>query len=173
MESAPPTSGESGRRAMGARRSNLIQVVLAFGMTVALLSGCLSQEAVRAIEGTPGQEGTGIMFTRLPRAIKIMVTYPATDHQRTVAEQRARAAVSSLTSEEDADALPHILAVATEPDERSQGSVSVMLWDTQTEQIVGSDVYDVEERPVLGEVAAWNNYSALYVGEGEDVRGSL
>ena len=148
-----------------------LRLLITLGASALFAAGCLSPEAVRRIEGTPGQEGTGIMFTKLPRAIKIMVTYPATDEQREVVETRARAAMETLASSTSAG--DRILAVDTRPDERSQGSAAVMLWDTQTEEIVGNAVYDVEERPPLGEVAVWDNYSALYVGDGEDERESL
>lgn len=148
-----------------------LRLLITIGVPALFAGGCLSPEAVRRIEGTPGQEGTGIMLTKLPRAIKILVTYPATDAQREVAEQRARAAMNTLASSGSTG--NRILAVDTRPDERSRGSVNVMLWDTQTEQIVGNEVYDVEERPPLGKLAVWDKYSALYVGDGEDVRESL
>jgi hypothetical protein len=153
---------------MTCARSSAAALIVA-GM---LNAGCLSQEAIRAIEGTPGQEGTGITLSRLPRAIKIMATYPASDAQRDVARTRAQEAVAALRQahREGDDALPPMLAVDIEPDERSRGTVSVMLWDTQTEQIVGNNVYDVEERPRLAEVAMWEDYSAVYVGQGAEVR---
>ena len=75
------------------------------GLAALLLSagaGCsISPEAIRKIEGEPGQEGTGIMFTKLPRAIKILVTYEATEEQRKVAEERARAVQAARGTSDD------------------------------------------------------------------------
>lgn len=131
----------------------------------ALGAGCLSPEAIRRIEGTPGQEGTGITLTRLPEVIKILATYEATESQRQVAAERAQAAQARWKKQGEKDA-PRYLAVDTEPDERSRGKASVMIWDTQTEEIVGNNVYDVETPPRPGDVAMWETYSAQYVGVG-------
>ncbi len=141
---------------------------IAIGATgVALgLAGCLSPKTIRKIEGTPGQEGTGIMLSRLPAVIKILATHPATDEQRQVAEARAKAAQAQLKAGDKAG-VPRYLAVDTEPDERSLGKVSVMIWDTHSEEIVGNEVYDVEEPPELGDLAMWQTFSAQYVGVGE------
>lgn len=132
-----------------------------------LTASCLSREAIREIEGSAAQEGTGIFLSRLPQVIKILATYEATDHQRKVAEERARRIFAQihedLAAGRRADR-PAILAVETEPDERLQGKSTVLLWDTQTEEIIGNKVYDVEELPSVGEVARWESYSALYAG---------
>jgi hypothetical protein len=137
---------------------------LALGMVVS--SGCsLSPETIQRIEGTPGQEGTGIFLSKLPRAIRILATHNATEKQRKIASDRVLASLAQL-NEKELKKLPNYLAVDTEPDERSQGEKSVMLWDTQTEEIVGNDVYDVETPPEQDEVAQWNEYTARYIGAG-------
>ena len=135
--------------------------ILAAAVAV-LASGCLSPETIRRIEGTPGQEGTGIMGSRLPAVIKILATYEATAEQKAVVEKRARAAQVELKGKKK----PRYIAVDTARDDRAQGAASVMLWDTQTEEIVGNNVYDVETPPQLGEVAMWETLSAQYVGIG-------
>jgi hypothetical protein len=127
-------------------------------------AGCaLSPDVVRRIEGEPGQEGTGIMFTKLPRAIKILATYEATAQQRAVVEARA----GRLRDASRPGGASRYLAIDTAPDERGRGTASVMLWDTQTEEIVGNNVYDVEVRPKAGEIALWETYTAHYVGTGQ------
>jgi hypothetical protein len=134
-----------------------------------LVNGCLSPETVRRIEGAPGQEGTGVFLSRLPEVVRILATYPASDQQRELADQRARAALAELKTRADTQPnleLPAVIAVDTEPAPRARGSRSVMLWNTQTEEIVGNDVYDVEAPPRVGDVAMWNQVSARYVGQG-------
>lgn len=105
------------------------------------------------------------MFTGLPRAIKILATHEATHEQRRVASERARVILQQRSDDEKAS--ERFMVVDTAPDERNRGAVSVMIWDTQAEEIVGNNVYDVETRPRLGDVAMWDTYSAEYVGSGE------
>jgi hypothetical protein len=40
----------------------------------------------------------------------------------------------------------------------------VMIWDTQSRQIVGTDCYDVLKLPPAGELARFDTYTAQYVG---------
>ena len=117
------------------------------------------------IEGEPGREGTGIMLAGLPRAIKILATHEATDEQRRVASERARTVQQLRADGGETD--ERFIAVDTAPDEHNRGAVSVMIWDTQAEEIVGNNVYDVQARPRLGEVAMWDTHSAEYVGTGQ------
>jgi hypothetical protein len=42
----------------------------------------------------------------------------------------------------------------------------VMIWDTQSETIVGNNVYDVQAPPAVGSTAKFETYSAQYVGSG-------
>ena len=60
------------------------------------------------------------------------------------------------------------IAVETEPDERTspEAEANVMIWDTESEKIVGNNVYDVEETPEVGSTAKFETYSAEYVGSG-------
>lgn len=50
----------------------------------------------------------------------------------------------------------------TSPDAKK----SVMIWDTQSEQVVGNNVYDVKSTPEVGQTAKFDTYSATYVGSG-------
>ena len=146
-----------------------ISIGLGWMIGSALLAGCLSQETIQRIEGTPGQEGTGIFLSRLPAVIKILATYEPTDQQRKIADERARRSLKTFQDESAKNSsvnVPTVIAVDTDADERSRGARSVMLWDTQTEEILGNEVYDVEEPPTLGNIALWNNVSARYVGRG-------
>jgi hypothetical protein len=133
------------------------------GMGVALLglllSGCLSEETIRKIEGTPGQEGTGIMFSRVPEIIRILATYEATPQQRQAAEAAAQRRLAESRPPEGV----RYLALQTPPEEQGQGAVSVMLWDTESAEIVGNNVYDLAIRPRPDGVAMIDQFRAQFV----------
>jgi hypothetical protein len=59
-----------------------------------------------------------------------------------------------------------IIAVDTQPDNRLQGDRAVMLWNTQSQRLVGNNVYDVSAPPAKGQVAQWGSVTARYVGSG-------
>ncbi len=210
---------------------------------VLALAGCSNMPPYSALFDTsPEAEGTGIVGVGLVRAMVIIAKYQATDRQRQVATQRARAATRKLVAraesterpvakkrapiekksvpkaqakatkppktrvaavepptsprekaatpkaparvaetpvvpeegavQEEAPVekkpvkkkLPRYIAVDTEPDARSKGSKSVMIWDTQAEAIVGNNVYDVATPPRMLETVKFETYSAEYVG---------
>ena len=64
--------------------------------------------------------------------------------------------------------LPRYIAVDTPKDKRSAPGTKkdVMIWDTQSEALVGNNVYDVSSPPALGATAKFDTYSAQYVGNG-------
>jgi hypothetical protein len=59
-----------------------------------------------------------------------------------------------------------IIAVDTQPDNRLQGDRAVMLWNTQSQRLLGNNVYDVSSPPAKGQVAQWGSVTARYVGSG-------
>jgi len=64
--------------------------------------------------------------------------------------------------------LPRYIAVDTPKDKRSAPGTKkdVMIWDTQSESLVGNNVYDVSSPPAVGATAKFDTYSAQYVGNG-------
>ncbi|MEA3208635.1 MAG: hypothetical protein QOE70_1692 [Chthoniobacter sp.] len=64
--------------------------------------------------------------------------------------------------------LPRYIAVDTEKDERTapQAKKSVVIFDTETQEIVGNNVYDVKSTPPVGGTAKFETYTAEYVGTG-------
>jgi hypothetical protein len=58
------------------------------------------------------------------------------------------------------------IAVDTVREKDSVGAKSVMIYDTQTQQVVGNNVYDVKKAPKQGTVSKFDTYSAEYVGTG-------
>ena len=102
--------------------------------------------------------------------VKIVAVRVATKRQRQVAEARARGAYRKMTTGHPAvTKKARYLAVATEkstPLPGRKAAQSVMLWDTQAQEIVGNNVYDIETAPRVGTVAGFETYSAEYVGDG-------
>ncbi len=64
--------------------------------------------------------------------------------------------------------LPRYIAVDTSKDERTvpQAEKSVVIFDTETQEIVGNNVYDVKSTPPVGGTAKFETYTAEYVGSG-------
>lgn len=157
-------------------------------LVVAILNGCSGGPSYEALfDPSPEAEGTGIVGVGLVRAVVIIAKYQATERQRHIADQRARLAYARLTQraaepeprETSGSArkktvqkksatkkLPRYIAVDTEPDARSKGKKSIMLWDTQVQEVVGNNVYDVETPPPTLKSARFETYSAEYVGSG-------
>jgi hypothetical protein len=99
----------------------------------------------------------------------IIAKYEATENQRKVAEERARQAYQAMPAEKKkalkAKKIRYI-AVDTQKDRRMKGRKAIMLWDTQSQEIVGRGVYDVAAPPPLASRVTFETYSAEYIGEG-------
>lgn len=97
----------------------------------------------------------------------------ATERQRKIAEQRARIYLArreqQLASKPSAKASkkPRFIAVQTEKTAQNQGKAAVMVFDTQTNEVVGNNVYDMKSTPQVGQTAKFDTYSAQYVGTGQ------
>jgi hypothetical protein len=124
-------------------------------------------------------------------ATYVIAKHQATERQRIVAEQRARlymakraeatrlaAARSSSASDRTAKktskpaAAPRYIAINTEKSgaTKSASGPSVMVFDTQSSQIVGNNVYDLKAQPKAGEPTKFDTYTAQYVGNGSTVQ---
>jgi hypothetical protein len=96
----------------------------------------------------------------------------ATERQRKIAEQRARIYMARAEKQQSAKVAstktkkPRYIAVQTEKSEKAQGKASVMVFDTQTNEVVGNNVYDLKSTPQVGQTAKFDTYSAQYVGTG-------
>ena len=117
-------------------------------------------------------------------------SYKATSHQTELADQRATAAFARFSAEErgslqrsgvrylavrTADPTPaqwtEIRRDTQKPTSRYSGArkvpekiYCVMIWDTQSQEIVGTDCYAVLKLPPAGELARFDTYTAQYVG---------
>lgn len=101
----------------------------------------------------------------------IIAKHQATERQRRIAEQRARVYYGRLAPEKKAALKKkkvRYIAVDTEKDEKTspKAKKAVMIWDTQSETVVGNNVYDVQTPPSVGSTAKFETYSAEYVGSG-------
>ncbi len=117
--------------------------------------------------------------------VQIVAKREATKRQAIVAAQRARATVARMNPGQRAKT--RYIAVETErsapnfdsqpatyvegPTSAARGPApaferSVMLWDTQTQTLVGNAVYDIKSTPPKGSSARFESFTAQYVGAG-------
>lgn len=100
----------------------------------------------------------------------IIAKHQASLEQQKIAEQRARLYYAELDAEQKAEMKKkkvRYIAVDTRKDDRIEGEKAVMVFDTQNQQIVGNNVYDVKESPTVGTTAKFDTYNAQYVGSGK------
>lgn len=123
-------------------------------------------------------------------AIVILAKHKATEHQRQVAMAHAKVAIAKIKTQQahavepkpkagapkktvaktapPAKKLPRYIAVDTAKDEHTvpQAEKAVVIFDTETQEIVGNNVYDVKATPPVGGTAKFETYTAEYVGSG-------
>lgn len=105
----------------------------------------------------------------------IIAKQQASERQRKIAEQRARLYMAQRKAQEKKAAQtasakktkkPRYIAVKTVKEENSKGSSQVMIFDTQSNQVVGNNVYDLKSSPKVGQTSKFDTYTAEYVGTG-------
>jgi hypothetical protein len=84
---------------------------------------------------------------------------------RQEAARKAAAAQPSSTARKKPPK-PRYIAVKTVKEENSKGKDQVMIFDTQSNQIVGDNVYDLKAAPQVGQTSKFDTYTAEYVGTG-------
>jgi hypothetical protein len=150
-----------------------------FGATAGLLAGGIARAA-----GASGAESFAIGAATgaiVGITTYIIAKHQATERQRRIAEQRARVYQGKLVAQRQRDDAarksgkkvaakkqPRYIAVDTEKNEKTspKAKKAVMIWDTQSETVVGNNVYDVQSPPAVGSTAKFETYSAEYVGSG-------
>jgi len=102
-------------------------------------------------------------------AVTIVAVHEATERQRQAAQEQGRFAFQQLIEQQKARRAKksRYIAVATVREPDSRGAKSLMIFDTQTDQVVGNHVYDVKTEPKPGQVSKFESYSAEYVGPGK------
>jgi hypothetical protein len=97
----------------------------------------------------------------------VIAKHQATERQRKIAEERARLAYEQASASRKASyRKARYIAVDTVREKNSTGAKSVMIYDTQSQQVVGNNVYDVKQSPKQGTVSKFDTYTAEYVGSG-------
>jgi hypothetical protein len=131
------------------------------GTTIARAAGLGGWESL-AVGAAAGAVVAGVTY--------VIAKHRASEKQRRIAEQRAkvyegRIAKKSTTTKKKK---PRYIAVDTVKDERTspKAKKSVMIYDTQSQEFVGNNVYDVESTPRVGTTAKFDTVSAEYVGTG-------
>ena len=137
------------------------------------LTGIAAGSIARAAGASTGQSiAIGAVAGAVAAATAYVVAkHQATERQRRVAEQRARVYYGRMSAERKQTLKKkrvRYIAVDTEKnkDTSPRAKKAVMIWDTQSESIVGNNVYDVEKTPSVGSNAKFETYSAQYVGSG-------
>lgn len=158
---------------------------LLFAAAPLILDGCSSPGGIAWGEEAGGGGGqmaeagvangetlrTGSISTEMSSGtVAIISEHEATVRQRQVAAERGRAWVARVASHRGGRAGRHgrYIAVDTEADRRTppQAQKSVMIFDTEAQQVVGKNVYDLENPPQVGAVSRFETYAAQYVGPG-------
>jgi hypothetical protein len=103
--------------------------------------------------------------------IYFIARYEADEHQRQVAEVRARRSYSHMSAQRKQGMKSRkvrYIAVDTERGKKTspKAKKTVMIYDTQTQKIASNTAYDVEKSPSVGSTTKIDNYSAEYVGSG-------
>ena len=108
----------------------------------------------------------------------IIAKHQASERQRKIAEQRARLYMARQEAARKAPAAEmssaakrkptksRYIAVKTVREEHSKGKDQVMIFDTQSNEIVGDNVYDLKAPPKVGQTTQFDTYTAEYVGTG-------
>lgn len=132
-------------------------------------AGALAGGIARAAGASTGQAVAIGLATGAVAGVTayVIAKRKATERQRRYAEERARLAYENASAQRKAQyKKTRYIAVATVREKDSTGAKSVMIYDTQTQEVVGNNVYDVKEAPKEGTVSKFDTYSAEYVGTG-------
>ncbi len=133
----------------------------AVGVGTGLAAGLIGSAAgLRPGEAAALGAGVGIIAAGITYAV---AKHEANERQRQVAEANARRAYVAHRTEIRRRNVRYI-AVKTQRTPESKGEASCMVWDTQSEQLVGNSVYDCKTKPQPGSTAKFDSYSAEYVG---------
>lgn len=133
----------------------------AVGSTAGVAAGLIGAAAgLNTGESVALGAGVGLLAAGITYAV---AKHEATERQRQIAEANARRAYAAHQTELRRKRVRYI-AVRTSRTKESKGAASCMVWDTQSEQIVGNSVYDCKTAPAKGSTAKFDSYNAEYVG---------
>jgi hypothetical protein len=157
---------------MKALSPNTVSVIVALAVWS---NSCFAQ--FPGLPSLPGPSwGSGAGNAAAAAAVAGLVVYiierhEASERQKQIAQERARRAYANMSANRKAQLKAkkvRYIAVDTEKDAKTsrQAKKSVMVWDTDKQQIASDNVYDVQKSPPVGQTAKFDRYSAEYVGSG-------
>jgi hypothetical protein len=98
----------------------------------------------------------------------VVAEHQATEHQRLIAEQSAKLALTKASAAQKQDYnKERYIAVDTVREKGDVGAESVMVYDTYTHEVVGKEEYDLRRPLKEGAKTKFDAYSAEYVGTGK------
>lgn len=130
--------------------------------TVAGVAAGLIGAAAGMRPGDAALLGAGVGLA-VGAAVYYYAKYEADQRQIQIAEANARRAYAARAASLKKKNVRYI-AVKTSKGQQSKGAAQVMVWDTQSQQLVGNTVYDAKEAPAVGSTAKFDSYNAVYVG---------
>ena len=134
---------------------------VATGATAGLAAGLIGSAAGLS-PGSAAALGAGVGLAAGAIAY-VIAKHQADERQRQIAEANARRAYAAQQASLRKKNARYI-AVKTSRNSQSTGQASVMIWDTQSQKLVGDTVYDVKQTPQQGSTAKFDSYNAVYVG---------
>jgi hypothetical protein len=150
---------------------------VAGGLAGAVTGIALGVSGVDPAISIPVAAGAGLVAGG---AAYIVSKQQATARQRQIAKANAQAAVGKWQAQQPRQTAsaskkapakkPRFIAVDTEKTgETPKGAAPVMVYDTQTNQIVGNNVYNLGQKPKVGSNTSYDTMTAQYVGTGRSM----
>lgn len=106
-----------------------------------LLSGC-EEDELESLADRASATGSLETSSSVIEQYYYIQKYEASAQQVSIAQENGSELVHRAKRK-----LPKYVAVSTAPDARSKGKASVMIFDTITQQVAGSNVYDLASQP--------------------------
>jgi len=111
-----------------------------------------------------------LTFQRVMQTQATLIQHEATERQRKIAQAHAVTYFKHLPPEKKVaikkNKKTRYIAVDTEKNAQTSPKAKkvVMVWDTQSESLVGNTVYDLPDPPPVGKSIVFTTYAAEYVG---------
>jgi hypothetical protein len=120
-------------------------------------------------ESAPILLASELTFQRIVQTQTTFIQHEATERQRKIAQARAVTYIKKLPPEKKvAMKKKKVRYIAVDTERNAQTSPKakkvVMVWDTQSESLVGNTVYDLPDPPAVGKSIVFTTYAAEYVG---------
>ena len=153
-------------------KTSTIKITCLLTAGVLLASASFSRAQIPFVPSFSNSTAEHIVTAAVVTAIIYSIAhYEATEHQRQIAEQRARQSYARMSAQRKANMKAkkvRYIAVDTEKGAKTspKAKKTVMIYDTQTQKVATNVAYDVQKTPSVGETAKIDNYSAEYVGSG-------